>query len=95
MSTESTLDIAPQTGLVNIRTDTLLALNINSSTEDKLKEIFGLLQKHGKHIQDEQFYSTIQTVIRSNICQRTTHTRFAFGLFERKTVMKNHLLRRV
>jgi hypothetical protein len=95
MSIKPTLDVSPQVGLANIQIDTLLSLNLHSSTEDKLKEIFGALQKHGRHIEDRQFDSIVLAVIKSNICHRTTHTRFAFGLYEKKTEINNHLVHRI
>lgn len=95
MSDKLAVDVAPQVGLVNIQTDALLALNIHSSVQDKLKEIFEAIKtRKGRRIQDDkEFYSLIQAVIKSNICKRTTVTRFGFGLFERKTEIRNHLIR--
>jgi hypothetical protein len=95
VSDELTLDVAPQVGLVNVQTDALVALNIHSSIQDKLKEIFEAIKpRKGQRIQDnKEFYSLIRAVIKSNICHRTTVTRFGFGLFERKTEIDNHLIR--
>jgi hypothetical protein len=95
-SSNPTPAIKPQVGLFNIQAETLFALNINGSLQDKLKEIFESIDRHQHHhyhaCSDKQFYSIIQSIIASNICNKTTTTRIAYGLFERKTTVRNHLL---
>ena len=95
MSIDPTVNITPQIGVFNVQTDTLFALNINGSIQDKLKEIFEAIKTHegGRIRNNKQFYSLVQSVIKSNLCHRTTTTRIGFGLFERKTDINNHLIR--